>query len=104
MKNRGKLSRGPPQEHSHKIWSKSVQRFERRSRKTKKVHADDDNDDDGHSLIASHTHSLSVTKKRLSKEGGFLLCNDPDLIWFLSELNTPHKLTLFIWARIPRRP
>ena len=30
--------------------------------KTKKVHANDNNDDDGHSLIASHTHSLSVTK------------------------------------------
>ena len=27
-----------------------------------KVHANDNNDD-GHSLIASHTHSLSVTKK-----------------------------------------
>ena len=27
-----------------------------------------------------------------------------DLIWFLSELNTPHQLSLFFRARIPRRP
>ena len=44
-----------------------MQRFER-SLKTKKVHAedndddDDNNDDDGHRVIDSHTHSLSVTK------------------------------------------
>ena len=31
-------------------------------------------------------------------------CNDIDLIWFLSELNTPPKqLSLSFWARIPRR-
>ena len=46
--------------HPMNIHTKSVQRFEKRSGKTKKVHAN--NDDDGHSLIASHTHSLSVTK------------------------------------------
>ena len=34
----------------------------------------------------------------------FLLCNDLDLILFLSELNTPHQLSLFFGARIPRRP
>ena len=33
-------------------------------------------------------------EKRVSKGGGFL-CNDLDLIRFLSELNTPHKLSLF---------
>ena len=42
-----------------KFEAKSVQRFERRSRKTKKVHAEDNdndnNDDNGHSLIARVT-------------------------------------------------
>ena len=34
----------------------------RRSRKTKKVHAEDNNeDDDGYRVIANHTHSLSMT-------------------------------------------
>ena len=42
--------------------------------------------------------------KRVSKGGGFVLCNDLDLILFLSELNTPHQLSLFFWARILRRP
>ena len=65
MKSRGrthdfnKLSRGPPKEHPLKIGSKSVQRFERRNRQTKKAHADDDNDnnegDGGHSVIARVT-------------------------------------------------
>ena len=41
---------------------------------------------------------------RVSKGGGFRLCNYLNLIWFLSELNTPHKLSLFFWVRIPRRP
>ena len=41
-------------------------------------------------------------QNRVSKGGGFLLCNDLDLIWFLSELNTSHKLSSF-WAWIPRR-
>ena len=66
MKNRdfNKLSRDLPREHPHKICSKSVQRFEIRSRKTKKVHADDDDDndddDDGHSLIARVTLTRRV--------------------------------------------
>ena len=46
---------GPHKEHPHKIWSKSVQRFERRSWKTKKVHTDADDNDDGHRVIARVT-------------------------------------------------
>ena len=54
MKNRGS---SPPKEHPHNISSKSVKRFEGRSRKTKNVHADDDNNDvdDGHRVIARVT-------------------------------------------------
>ena len=37
----------------------------------------------------------NFNKKRVS--------NDLNLIFFLSELNKPHKLLLFFWARIPRR-
>ena len=39
-------------------------------RKTKKVHADDNDDDNdnGHRVIASHTHSLSVTIYVFRKE------------------------------------
>ena len=44
----------------------------------------------------------NFTKSVFSKGGGFPLCNDLDLIWFLSKLNTPHQLSLFFWARIPR--
>ena len=43
-------------------------------------------------------------QKRVSKGGGCFLCNDLDLIWLLSELNTPHQLSLVFWERIPRQP
>ena len=47
-----KLSRGPPKEHLHQIWGRSVQRFERRSRKTKKkVHGNYNNDDDDRHIV-----------------------------------------------------
>ena len=35
---------------------------------------------------------------------GVLLCNYLDLYWLLTELKTPHTLSMFFWARIPRRP
>ena len=41
--------------HPHKMCSKSVQWFERRSRKTKKVNAVDTDDDNGHRVIARVT-------------------------------------------------
>ena len=40
----------------------------------------------------------------VSKGGDFLFCNELDLIWFLSDLNSPHKLSLFFWTRNPLRP
>ena len=36
--------------------------IKRRSQKTKKVQADNDNNNDGHWVIASHPHLFSVTK------------------------------------------
>ena len=49
-----------------------MQRFERRSRKTKKVHANDYNDDDGHSLIARVTLTHWVWLKMILHDESFL--------------------------------
>ena len=54
-----KFGRGPPKEHPHKIWSKSVQLF-KSSQKSLKVHANNNNDknDDGHRVMARVTLTL----------------------------------------------
>ena len=71
MNNRGRtptltnLLEGHPR--NIQIWSKSVQWFKRRNRKTKKVHADDnDNNEDGHRVIARVTLTHWVWLKRYS--------------------------------------
>ena len=55
-----KLGRGSLKEHPHKILNKSMQRFNRRSRKTKKVYADDEADN-RHRVIARDCQTLSET-------------------------------------------
>ena len=50
-------------------------------------------------LCCIHNFNKSVFRKRM-----FSFNQNIDLIWFLSELNTPHQLSLFLWARITRRP
>ena len=60
LKNWPKIAQNYP-------WRKSVQRFERRSWKTRKVHADNDDndyDDDGHRVIARVTLTRWVWLKR----------------------------------------
>ena len=47
---------------------------------------------------------FTISIKECFERGGFILCDDLDLIWFLPELNTPHQLSLFFWARISRQP
>ena len=60
-----------------------MQRFERRSQKTKKVQANDnnDNDDERHRVIASHTHSLIVSKNPKQNKKAEIINLITNIIW-----------------------